>query len=84
MSWILCEQNHTKSYMQYQIPYGSVGIYRCIDQWVCPRGEFFYMVICQIPTISPPNPGVGEWGVSLISALEEGFFDMDMTKSGLS
>ena len=27
------------------------------------------MVLCQIPTISPSNPGVGEWGMSLIGAL---------------
>ena len=28
------------------------------------------MVLCQIPTISPSNPGWGEWGVPLIGALE--------------
>ena len=27
------------------------------------------MVLCQIPTISPSNPGVGEWGIPLIGAL---------------
>ena len=27
------------------------------------------MVLCQIPTISPSNPGVGEWGMPLIGAL---------------
>ena len=27
------------------------------------------MVLCQIPTISPSNPGVGQWGMPLIGAL---------------
>ena len=27
------------------------------------------MVLCQIPTISPSNLGVGEWGMTLIGAL---------------
>ena len=27
------------------------------------------MVLCQIPTISPSNPGLGEWGMPLIGAL---------------
>ena len=32
-----------------------------------PGGGVLDMVLCQIPTISPSNPGVGEWGIPLIA-----------------
>ena len=41
------------------IPYSNVGTYRCIDIGQCPRGGVFYTALGQIPTIPPPNPGVG-------------------------
>ena len=32
-------------------------------------GGVFYTALGQIPTIPPPNPGGGGWGLSLIGAL---------------
>ena len=44
---------------------------RCIDISANALGEGFltWYILCQIPTISPSNPGMGEWGMPLIGAL---------------